>query len=184
MQGHIISAVFDSRSDAERAISDLRSAGVDDSAISIVGKHDDDTVTTTDATGDTVRTDDEPTSFIAKAAAGSGIGALLGVAALAIPGVGPLAAAGAIAATAIPGAALAGTAVGAAAGGITDLLTSHGVSNEDAAYYGDRIGQGGTFVSVDASRSDVSADQLQQLLRQAGGHDSSSARTGTTTTSY
>ena len=39
-------------------------------------------------------------------AAGAGIGALLGVAALAIPGVGPLAAAGAIAESAIGGAAL------------------------------------------------------------------------------
>ena len=143
MQGHIISAVFDSRSDAERAIADLRAAGVDNSAISVVGQHDGDTTDTDGAGTTTTGTSDEPTSFLAKAAAGSGIGALLGVAALAIPGVGPLAAAGAIAATAIPGAALAGTAVGAAAGGITDLLTGHGVSHEDAGYYSDRISQGG-----------------------------------------
>lgn len=192
MQGHIISAVFDSRSDAERAIADLRSAGVDDSAISIVGRHGDedadgqvtDTGTTTGTTGNS----DEPTSFIAKAAAGSGIGALLGVAALAIPGVGPLAAAGAIAAAAIPGAALAGTAVGAAAGGLTDLLTGHGVSNDDAGYYSDRINQGGIFVSVDPQRASIPADHIQQVLSQAGGHSAATSQAGmgttTSSTSY
>jgi hypothetical protein len=181
MQGNIISAVFDSRSEAERAISELRSAGVDNDAISVVGRHDEDS-----ASGSSTDTDndDEPTSFIAKAAAGSGVGALLGVAALAIPGVGPLAAAGAIAAAAVPGAAIAGTAIGAAAGGLTDMLTSHGVSDEDANYYSDRVHQGGTFVSVDPSRSSVPAEQLQSILRQAGGHNASSARSGASTSSY
>lgn len=184
MQGHIISAVFDSRSDAERAIADLRSAGVDDSAISIVGRHGDEETTDGSTTTGTTGDSDEPTSFIAKAAAGSGIGALLGVAALAIPGVGPLAAAGAIAASAIPGAAIAGTAVGAAAGGLSDLLTSHGVSHDDAAYYSDRIHQGGIFVSVDPERASVSAGQIQQVLNEAGGHSAATSRADTSTTSY
>ena len=181
MQGHIISAVFDSRSDAERAIADLRAAGLDHDAISVVGRHDEDTGTdgTATATGTRTDGDDEPTSFIAKAAAGSGIGALLGVAALAIPGVGPLAAAGAIAAAAIPGAALAGTAVGAAAGGVADLLTNHGVSNDDAAYYSDRINQGGIFVSVDPSKASLPAGEIQQLLSRAGGHSPTNSQAST-----
>ena len=182
MQGNVISAVFDSHSEAERAIADLRSAGVSNDAISVVGRHgeEDASGSSSSGTGD----NDEPTSFIAKAAAGSGVGALLGVAALAIPGVGPLAAAGAIAASAIPGAAIAGTAIGAAAGGLSDMLTSHGVSDDDANYYSDRINQGGTFVSVDPSRANVPADQLQSILRQAGGHNASSASSGASTSSY
>jgi hypothetical protein len=181
MQGNVISAVFDSHSEAERAIADLRSAGVSTDAISVVGRHgEEDASGSTSGTGD----NDEPTSFIAKAAAGSGVGALLGVAALAIPGVGPLAAAGAIAASAIPGAAIAGTAIGAAAGGLTDMLTSHGVNDDDANYYSDRINQGGTFVSVDPSRANVPAEQLQMILRQAGGHNASSASSGASTSSY
>jgi hypothetical protein len=181
MQGNVISAVFDSHSEAERAIADLRSAGVSNDAISVVGRHgEEDSSGSTSGTAD----NDEPTSFIAKAAAGSGVGALLGVAALAIPGVGPLAAAGAIAASAIPGAAIAGTAIGAAAGGLSDMLTSHGVSDNDASYYSDRINQGGTFVSVDPSRANVPADQLQSILRQAGGHNASSASSGASTSSY
>ena len=58
---------------------------------------------------------------------------MLGIAALAIPGVGPLAAAGAIASSAIPGAAATGALLGAAAGGLTKVLTDHGVGEEDAS---------------------------------------------------
>lgn len=176
---NIASAVFDSQDEASRAVTELRSAGVENNAISIIGQNDGKTQETSGG-GDQV-VSDEPTSFIAKAAAGSGIGALLGVAALAIPGVGPLVAAGAIAEGAIGAAALAGTAVGAAAGGLSDLLTKHGVSDEDAGYYGDRIKGGGTFVSVDLDRSSLSRERAEELLFAAGGHNSSRARTATTT---
>ncbi|GAA4014413.1 hypothetical protein GCM10022280_11090 [Sphingomonas swuensis] len=187
MQGtNVISAVFDSHSEAERAIAELRQAGVEDSAISVIGKHDD-TVSETTGAGDHVADHKEPTSFIAKAAAGSGIGALLGVAALAIPGVGPLAAAGAIAQSAIGGAALTGTAIGAAAGGLSDLFTSHGVSREDSDYYGQRINDGGIFVSVDTSRSNIDRTRAEDILHRAGGHSSSRTKmssTDSTTTAY
>lgn len=167
MQSNIISAVFDSRAEAERAISELRSAGVDNDAISIIGRDGDDL-----ADGHVDGDGKEPTSFIAKAAAGSGIGALLGVAALAIPGVGPLAAAGAIAAAAVPGAALTGTAVGAAAGGLGDLLSKHGVSDEDSRYYDERVNNGGIFVSVDTSRGSYDRARVEDALYRAGGHSS------------
>lgn len=183
MQGNVISAVFDSRAEAERAIQQLRSAGVDNDAISVIGRDSDGHAGSTHGDG-TVDDGKEPASFIAKAAAGSGIGALLGVAALAIPGVGPLAAAGAIAASAVPGAALTGTAIGAAAGGLGDLLSKHGVSDEDSRYYGDRINDGGIFVSVDASRGSFDRSRVEDILYNAGGHSSTRARTSTATTSY
>jgi uncharacterized membrane protein len=176
MQGNnIISAVFDNRAEAERAIQELRSAGVDNNAISIIGR-DEGRVSETHGDGETVHDGKEPASFIAKAAAGSGIGALLGVAALAIPGVGPLVAAGAIAEAAVGGAALTGTAIGAAAGGLSDLLSKHGVSDEDSSYYGDRINNGGIFVSVDTSRGTVDRNRIEDVLHRAGGHSSSRAR--------
>jgi hypothetical protein len=184
MQGtNIISAVFDSHSEAERAISQLRSAGIDNSAISVIGKHDGDHVSEQSGSGDHVSDGKEPASFIAKAAAGSGIGALLGVAALAIPGVGPLVAAGAIAEAAIGGAALTGTAVGAAAGGLSDLLSKHGVSREDSDYYGQRVNDGGIFVSVDTSRSNVNPSQIEDLLHRAGGHSAGRSKMSSTTAS-
>lgn len=179
MQGNVVSAVFDNMSEAERAIRELRSAGVRDSDISVIGKHEGRMM---ESSGSGERTDDgdEPQSFLAKAAAGSGIGALLGVAALAIPGVGPLAAAGAIAESAIGGAALTGTAIGAAAGGLSDILTKHGVDEEDSRYYQDRINQGGIFVSVKPDPASVPRDELQEILFRAGGHNASRSRAAST----
>ena len=167
MQGQIVSAVFDNYQEAERAISELRSAGVENKSISVIGRHEGETRETT-GSGEHVD-NDEPESLIAKVAAGSGIGALLGVAALAIPGVGPLVAAGAIAEAAVGGAAITGTVVGAAAGGLSDLLTKHGVSDEDARYYGERINEGGIFVSVDTSTAGISRERAEDILDRAGG---------------
>lgn len=168
MKQSIASAVFDSRTEAERAVSELRSAGVSDSDISIVAQHDGKN-TSTDGAGE--KTGD----FVSKAALGAGAGALLGVAALAIPGVGPFIAAGAIAESAIGGAAVTGTALGAAAGGLTSLLTKHGISDEDARYYEDSINRGGVFVSVDSS-ANADRETISDILRRAGGHSSSSPR--------
>jgi hypothetical protein len=173
MNGNVISAVFDNRSAAERAIQELRSAGVSDNTISVIGKDEDSgKTTTTDGAGE------KTTDFISKTAAGAGVGALLGVAALAIPGVGPLVAAGAIAESAIGGAALTGTAVGATAGGLTSVLTKHGVSDEDAGYYEDRINEGHIFVSVRPDDGSVDRQRLQDILRNAGGHNAQSASAG------
>ena len=185
---NVVSAVFDSQSEAQRAIQELRALGIDHNAISVIGKHDGN-VSETTGSGQAVDNDDEPASFLSKAAAGSGIGALLGVAALAIPGVGPLAAAGAIAQSAIGGAAVTGTLVGAAAGGLSDVLTNHGVSKDDADYYGQHIDRGGIFVSVDTQRSGAPRDRIEDILHRAGGHSSGRTRmssgstTSTTSTS-
>ena len=143
MSSNLVSAVFDTRAEADRALSELRAAGVSDAAISIVAQHDGKN-TTTDGGGETQE-------FVGKVAAGAGIGTLLGIAALAIPGVGPLVAAGAIASTAIPAAAITGAALGGAVGGLEKVLTDHGVSRVDASYYEGRINDGGVFVSVDTN---------------------------------
>ncbi len=104
-------------------------------------------------------------------------GTLLGISALAIPRVGPIAAAGAIAPGAIPQAAAIGAAVGAAAGGLARLLSKQGVQSEDAGYYADRINEGGIFVSVDADTSEGSIGEARDILYRNGGQRSISART-------
>jgi uncharacterized protein (TIGR02271 family) len=107
---------------------------------------------------------------------GGAVGALLGIAALAIPGVGPLAAAGAIAASAVPEAAALGAGVGALAGGVSGLLKKHGVSEEDAHYYEGRINDGGVFLSVDTSDGAISPSAAQDILTRNGGHSASQPR--------
>ena len=61
----------------------------------------------------------------------------------------------------------------AAAGGLTSLLTDHGVSHEDASYYEEHINRGGTFVSVDTRRADGTAEAAQIILERCGGHSAS-----------
>jgi uncharacterized membrane protein len=174
MNQNIISAVFDSRSEAEAAVQELRSAGVDTGRLSLVGR-DEGRTTASDGSGD-VTNEDAGKAAAKGALGGAGLGAILGIAALAIPGVGPLAAAGAIASSANPGAAAIGAGVGAAAGGLTGYLKDHGVSDEDATYYESRINEGGIFVSVDASGGDVTAEQAREILTRNGGHNASQPR--------
>lgn len=171
MNQTLVSAVFDNHSEADRAVSQLRSAGLDDSAVSIIAQHEGKN-TTTDGAGE-----DAATDVIGKTALGAGVGTVLGLAALAIPGVGPLVAAGAIASVAVPGAALTGAAIGAAAGGLAGLLTDHGVGEDDAAYYEGRINDGGVFVSVDTSIASLTSDQASEILHRNGGHNTARART-------
>lgn len=180
MNNNLISAVFDDRAEAERAASELRSAGVPDSALSVIARRD-------GAKGEfgDAETHDADTAGgdVAKGALlGGGAGALLGIAALAIPGVGPLVAAGAIAGGAIPGAAAIGAGAGAIAGGLTGLLTDHGVDEEDARYYEERIQSGGVFLSVDAGEARIGQEQLRDILWRNGGHSASRAKTESATT--
>ena len=177
MNQNIVSAIFDSRDEAERAVSQLRAAGIGDDAISIVGQRDGKTVT---SDGDGVDSDEETGGFMKGVAGGAAVGTLLGIAALAIPGVGPLAAAGAIATTAIPGAAATGALLGAATGGLAKILTDHGVSDEDAVYYEERITSGGIFVSVDTTRAGLDSDDAREILYRAGGHSASRAKAAAT----
>lgn len=177
MNNNLISAVFDSRSEAEAAAADLRSAGISDDLLSVIARRE-------GAEGDYGDADTHEVSEkgegLAKGVIGGGVaGALLGIAALAIPGVGPLAAAGAIASTAIPEAAAIGAGVGALAGGLSGLLAKHGVSDEDASYYEERINSGGVFLSVDTSTADVSADEVRNILQRNGGHNASQPRMST-----
>ena len=178
MNQNIVSSVFDSHAEAERAVAELRAAGVRDSALSVIARHEG-KHTTTDGAGE-VRADDTG-GLVKGLVGGAGVGALLGIAALAIPGVGPLAAAGAIAASAVPEAAAIGAAVGAAAGGLGGLLRKHGVSDEDAVYYERSINDGGVFVSVDLNDAGIDPSVAEDILYRHGGHNSSRSRVASTT---
>jgi hypothetical protein len=170
---NIVSAVFDSRIEAEQAVGALRAAGVDDGSISIIAQHGGQN-TTTDGSGQD--SDGDNDGLVKGLVGGAGLGALAGIAALAIPGVGPFVAAGAIAQSAMGGAALTGAALGAAAGGLTGALTDHGVGTDDAHYYEERINNGGVFVSVDTANGRISGDTALDIVNRAGGHGSERAK--------
>src|SRR4029078_9715414 len=93
------------------------------------------------------------------AATGAGTGALLGgalgwmagIGALAIPGVGPLIAAGPILAT------LSGLAVGGTVGGLTGALVGTGIPEYEAKQYEGRVREGNILMCVHAKDSDAAA---------------------------
>ena len=170
------SALFDTHEEAERAVSELRALGITDSDLSVIAHHGG---TTTTRSGDGEITDEHHRNVIRGILGGGALGAGLGVAALAIPGVGPLAAAGAIAASAVPEAIGIGAVVGAIGGSLNEVLTKHGISKEDASYYSDRLKTGGVLVAVESdSAGDV---EIREGLYRNGGHNTSQARTTTAT---
>src|SRR6187200_53079 len=121
-----ISRLYDSYAQGQRAVTELEAAGIAHPDISIVANNADYTSTTkVDRDGDGV--DDRAEAAGTGAGIGAGVGGtvglLTGLGLLAIPGVGPVVAAGWLAATA------AGAAAGAAGGGIIGGLTQAGVSN-------------------------------------------------------
>ena len=176
MTQNIVSAVFDSHNEAERAVSELRRAGARDTSLSLIAQENGKTTTTS---GDG-SSEEHKGSILRGILGGGALGAGLGVAALAIPGVGPLAAAGAIAASAVPEAIGIGAANGAVGGSLNEILHKHGVSKEDADYYHERIKSGGVFVSVDTRDGGLDAGEAQEILYAAGGHSSTRARAGAT----
>ena len=96
-------------------------------------------------------------------AAVGGVGGLLtGLGMMAIPGVGPVVAAGWLIATAV-GAAT-GAAVGAATGGIIGSLTNAGVPADDAHVYAEGVRRGGSLVT--ARVDDARATEAQAILQR------------------
>jgi uncharacterized protein (TIGR02271 family) len=94
------------------------------------------------------------------AAIGGLAGLLLSLTALAIPGIGPVVAAGPLAAI------IAGAGIGATAGGLISGLTRLGVPEDDANYYAEGVRRGGTLISVDAA--DDKAENAVAIMKRHG----------------
>jgi len=89
-------------------------------------------------------------------------GLLVGLGALAIPGIGPVIAAGTIA-TAL-GSAAVGAGVGAVTGGILGALVGLGVPEEEAQVYAEGVKRGGILVAV--RTDDTRATEATNIMRQ------------------
>ena len=155
-----ISRLYDDYATASRAVDELERAGIPHSDISIVasnaeGWYDRDRTTSgVDPAHD--RDHDGRDDRAEGAAAGAGIGATLGGVAgllaglgmLAIPGIGPVVAAGWLASTA------AVAAVGGTAGGLIGALTQSGVDEREANAYAEGVRRGGTLVTARVPETD------------------------------
>jgi hypothetical protein len=107
------------------------------------------------------------TGAVGGAAAGGVIGLMAGIGALAIPGVGPVIAAGPIVDV------LAGMGVGGAIGGFTGAIIGMGIPEDEAKVYEARLKKGGILVSLHCTTSDE-VKRVKELVEQTGGEQISS----------
>ncbi|QKK26819.1 general stress protein [Rhizobium hidalgonense] len=162
-----VTGLFDDYTDASSAVSALEAAGVPSSDISIVSNNAD-------------NRHGEHSNAGEGAGAGAGIGAVVGGAGglltglglMAIPGVGPVVAAGWLAATAAGAAA--GAVAGGATGGIIGAMTSSGVSDEDANVYAEGVRRGGSLVT--ARVEDALVPEAEAILKRSNWVDPAARR--------
>lgn len=154
--------LFDDIQSAQRAANELVNAGITRDQISVVagnesGRYSD----YISGSGEIGKNTGSKAG--AGAAIGGGLGLLAGLAALAIPGFGPVIAMGPIAT------ALTGAGIGAATGGLIGGLKDSGVPEHHAEYYAEGVRRGGVLVTV--RTSDDLADKAADILDAAGAAD-------------
>ena len=160
-------AIYSTRNGAEQAANTLVNAGFSSADISVLLPEN---------LGTREIGTEKATKAPEGATAGAGTGALLGgalgllagIGALAIPGVGPLTAAGPTMAT------LAGIGAGGVVGGLTGALVGLGIPEYEAKRYEGMIQKGGILLSVHCGTSDE-IKRAKQLLEATNGEDISSA---------
>jgi len=159
--------IYSSRSAVENAVTALRDAGFQQSDVSVLlpenlGNREIATQKNTKA----------PEGATAGAGSGAVIGGtlgwLVGIGALAIPGLGPFIAAGPIMA------ALAGAGVGGAVGGVAGALVGMGIPEYEAKRYEGRLQKGGILVSVHCDTSEE-VKRAKDILQRTGAEDISTA---------
>ncbi|MDO9707157.1 hypothetical protein [Paracraurococcus lichenis] len=170
MATRTIARLFDSYADASAAVRDLEAAGIARDDISLIASRGDAGTGTTATGADTTTEADSGTGAGTGATIGTlvggGAGLLAGLGALAIPGLGPIVAAGWLVAT------LTGAGVGAAAGGLLGGLTGAGLSEEESHVYAEGVRRGGNLVTVRAD--DTRATEIESIMAR---HNAANAET-------
>ncbi|WP_074101125.1 general stress protein [Paenibacillus sp. P3E] len=151
-----IVGVFYTEHEASQAIEELKGRGFMTEDISVIARNKQDVETINNETGTKA-----PEGMASGAATGGVLGGvtglLAGIGALAIPGIGPILAAGPIAAT------LAGAAVGAGTGGLVGGLIGLGIPEDEAQSYDNYVDEGRILVMVDADSA--RANDVYSVLR-------------------
>ncbi|MBA3963594.1 MAG: hypothetical protein H0X40_17080 [Chthoniobacterales bacterium] len=161
-----------SHSQAEQIVERLQAANFPKEEISILlpdteGKHDIGHVKATKAP------EGATTGAATGGLTGGVIGLLAGIGALAIPGVGPLIAAGPIMA------ALSGAAIGGATGGIVGGLIGLGIPEIEAKRYEEKLKAGNYLIAVHTHDSDQE-DTAKKIYKDAGAEDVTSSSMSST----
>jgi hypothetical protein len=155
--------IYQSGTHAERAVDALIAAGYPSSNISVLLP---DTGSTKEFAHEKATKAPEGTAagVTTGGVIGGTLGVLAGIGMLAIPGVGPLIAAGPIMA------GLAGLGVGGAVGGLVGALVGMGIPEYEAKRYEGFVKNGGTLLSVHCDTSDQ-VSRAKDLLKGTGATD-------------
>ena len=159
--------IYATREMAESAVDRLTGAGFRSEDISVLLQ---DNVGTKDFAHEkhTKAPEGATTGAVAGGVIGGTIGVLAGIGLLAVPGLGPLIAAGPIIA------ALTGVGSGGLVGGVIGALVGMGIPEYEAKRYEGRIKEGGILLSVHCDNSDWVA-KAKDVLRHTGAEDIASA---------
>lgn len=158
--------IYRTPEDAERAVDALMGAGFASGAISVL-LPDNESTRAFAHHKETKAPEGTTAGVTTGGVIGGALGVLAGIGALAIPGVGPLIAAGPIVA------GLAGLGVGGAVGGFVGALIGMGIPEYEAKRYEGRVKDGGTLLSVHCDTSDQ-VSRAKDLLKSSGAQDISS----------
>jgi hypothetical protein len=168
--------IYATPSTAEAAVDHLLSVGFANSAISVL-LPDNESTRAFAHQKNTKAPEGTTTGVAAGGVIGGTLGLLAGIGALAIPGVGPLIAAGPIMG------ALAGLGVGGTVGGVVGALVGMGIPEYEAKRYEGAVKDGGTLLSIHCDTSDE-ISRAKDALKNTGAHDvSSSGEAGSRNTS-
>jgi hypothetical protein len=159
--------IYPNKSAAERAVDQLIAAGFSNQDVSVL-MADRQTAKDFAAEKNTKAPEGATTGVGVGGAVGGTLGLLAGIGALAIPGVGPLIAAGPIMG------ALAGLGVGGTVGGVVGALIGLGIPEYEAKRYEGRVKDGGVLLSVHCDSSNE-VSRAKDLLKATGAEDISSS---------
>lgn len=161
---YVAYGIYPDRNSFEQALNALRAAEFRNSDISAILPERDRTTKDLAHEINTKTPEGVATGASTGAAVGGVLGWLVGIGALAIPGVGPLVAAGPIVA------ALAGAGAAGATGGLIGGLIGAGIPEIEAKRYAGRIREGGYLVSVHCDDKGW-AKRAEEILEATGGRD-------------
>jgi hypothetical protein len=178
---------FEHRQDAEAALTELRNSGFDMNHVSLIARDADRShpIAGINETSHHNKADEGAKAGAATGGVLGGLGGLLvGLGALAIPGVGPIVLGGAAATALVT--ALSGGAIGAAAGGLAGGLVGLGIPEDRARLYNERFNRGDYLVMVDGTEEELHHAQAvlnRYSIRDWGVFDASDVNTSRTQTS-